>query len=503
MKNVNIEPFSFMNFIYPFQFDRLTYKKHVEAMDGKTWEGKGKNRTIWKDESFPPEDLLPHVARYLNSPPGTVDTVHLWKMNLDFLSSINGLGGGINQNKISWSLVTPHKKLSFEIRAVHVCLFRIGVGFLTFKIQPLTTSLMEWMDFLHYFRFSRGQRETQLETKRVVKNGQETSYLPPFVTETAAPFVFNQIVSSILKSEDGLHDSASWWKDVFIPGQLLPYVGLFIKGRLTETDLDHLIYRLKNFYLSNQILAPLDDFNINTNSGILPYANHQWFFFSVEGGGFLGHNVPQTPFFSEALPNHLQNQYYLLYLLALHQRYSLNGFSDEIAENWLMEPPQDNEQRENTFERIRDAFLSFNARGYFAQVMQHEQHHACYCRWQEVLQISRLYQDIRTEVTDMYEYLMLKKSERLQQLAEADRLRAEQESRECQDREKAARERAEKLEKLLSLITWLFGLPLLALTFQLSAFGENFRYAITFALVSLVIGVLFYIILQRVSKKNT
>jgi hypothetical protein len=112
-----------------------------------------------------------------------------------------------------------------------------------------------------------------------------------------------------------------------------------------------------------------------------------------------------------------------------------------VAEQWPEERDKARvELREAFFERIRDALLLFTARGYFAQVMQQEHHHRCYRKWQETFQVERLYRDVRDEVREMHDYLHMRRTERLQQLAEGQRRR-------------------------LDRIAWPLGIPLLLLEF--------------------------------------
>ena len=82
----------------------------------------------------------------------------------------------------------------------------------------------------------------------------------------------------------------------------------------------------------------------------------------------------------------------------------LMHLSDQVSESWLR---GDEATRMATFTRIRDALLEFTARGYFAQVMQLEQHHRYYCRWRETLQLETLYQEVSDEVREMHDYLQL------------------------------------------------------------------------------------------------
>jgi len=432
-----------------------------------------------------------------------METAHLWKLNEDILISADGLGGGNNQNKAFWNLVTPHNKLRFEIESVHLSLFRIGIGFLTIDIHPRFETLSDWFDFIHYFRFINRPKSVFLEIQRKINRDETVSYFPPIAnSEGDHTPTIGVINSALLMAGNNPTKTDKWWDDVFVPGQLLPYTGLFLAGDVNEENARYIIYRARNFFHSSQDIHPSPEQLSLNQQGILNYADQQWFLFSLDGGGFVANNAPISVFFRETLPQHLKSQYFLIYILALHQRFALNTLSNEVAESWLVNPESLGEQRESSFQQIRDALLSFKARGYYTQLMQREHHHFYYCKWQETLQLARLYQDVCTQISDMYEFLMMQKSERIQQLAEAEEKRAEIIRRENEARERADRARSERLERQLALITWLIGLPLLGLTFQLSAWGENLKFAIDALLVSLLLGFLLYLLLRQIANRN-
>jgi hypothetical protein len=165
----------------------------------------------------------------------------------------------------------------------------------------------------------------------------------------------------------------------------------------------------------------------------------QWFVFSLEGGAFVAVDAPRTPYFRGAVQAHLADQYYFLFLIALHQRFALMGLSDRVARHWpgtraAAEPGA----AHDVFQEIRTALFAFTARGYFTQVMQRENHHRCYVQWQQTFQTDRLYQEVSAEVREMHEYL--------------------------QDRQERRREK--RIATITTLLTVLIGFPALVLAFM-------------------------------------
>ena len=145
-----------------------------------------------------------------------------------------------------------------------------------------------------------------------------------------------------------------------------------------------LLYRARNFFHSRQdVLPTADDLRLD-HRAIWSYAEQQWFVFSLDGGAFVAANAPGSPFFRATLPSHLNTQYFLVFLLALLQRFVLMMLSQEVARRWLPHGQQASlEERATTFARIRDRLLAFTAQGYFAQAMQQEHYHHYYRQWQK------------------------------------------------------------------------------------------------------------------------
>jgi hypothetical protein len=134
--------------------------------------------------------------------------------------------------------------------------------------------------------------------------------------------------------------------------------------------------------------------------------------------GWLVYRLRSTPHsvLQKTLPSHLRDQYFLLFLLALHQRLALTSLSEQVARHWL--PTKvgyaGHKEREQAFGRIRDTLLVLVARGRFTQVMQREHHHRAYGRWRATFEIDDLYRDVSEEVREMHAFLLEQQVSRLE-----------------------------------------------------------------------------------------
>ncbi|MCW5968931.1 MAG: hypothetical protein KIT57_10485 [Blastocatellales bacterium] len=439
-------------------------------------------RKLWANTEFPREELLAHVARYLDPEEAMSSTARLWAINPAILQSVDGLC-----SRGTWKLHLPGGKrdIEFIIEDIRLSLFSTGVGFVGVAARPSASDLDSWLDFIHYFRFIGGYRDVNVSVRRRIGREQWEDVLPrlaggAFAAEGA--FVFGRLVKELLKSANLDSGTGDWWREVFVSGQMMPYNALLLDG-VDEVSAGEYLYRLQNLFHARQEIHPGPDDLSLTRPSLLPYAKNQWFTFSLEGGSFLAINPPETEFFRKTLPEHLRRQYFLLFLLAAQQRFALMMLSEEVVREWKVGANEAETITAAAFERIRSRLLSFTARGYFLQVMQREHHHRCYRKWQEVFQIERLYGEVSDEVHVMHNYLLLKLAAEEKRIAEEEARRWEEERRraeiereraeharqradeEWRNREAREREAAERLERILAYLGAFVAGPTLVLTY--------------------------------------
>jgi hypothetical protein len=117
--------------------------------------------------------------------------------------------------------------------------------------------------------------------------------------------------------------------------------------------------------------------------------------------------------------------------------------------------------------KLTTRLLSFTARGYFSQVMQRAHHHRCYCRWQELFLLDRLFREVSEEIQEMHNYLLMKRTEKLERLAEQ--------------------------QQRLNMLNWIVGLiavPALTLTFAQVAKDLGWETAVSWGVGGLGAGIL-------------
>lgn len=455
---------SFVRFVYPFLFDSDSFDRYAAGVDSAKCGSLG---PLWERHDFPQEDVLHHVAQFLNPPDGVAPTARLWHVSSAALHSPQGLGNGAE-----WSFVRQKHEIPIAIEDVQLVLFRIGVGFLSLRVRPRTDSLDDWLDVLHYFRFLERHDVGLRVRRRVGLDDGQPKYEPYFPSLAADSGrganddrSTGDLVTGLLRTIAS--GPEPWWRDVFIAGQLLPYAVLAVDGS-DEDQRSLLLYKAHNFFHSRQGNHPAPEELRTDQDHLVPYALRHWFVFSLDGAAFVGFDPPDEHFFRSTLPAHLDGQYFLLYVMTLHQRFALMSFAEDVSANWLPSPGTENaDDRAAVFRRIRDRFLQFTARGAFAQVMQRRHHHRCYSKWQETFQIDRLFREVEQEVRDMHDYLQMRRTEHIEHLAEV----------------------GQRLDVRLNRMAALFVPPALALGFLDAAGGGSLLQVTLVTLVGLLIGV--------------
>ena len=458
--------------VYPFVDTRTgPFSERVRAVNGARWAGEPHNRhaaPVWLPQTFGDvEDLLPYVANYLKPAPdldaaartphvaGSPSTAQFWTLNVQGHHGDQEGSGTALAGRLRTLRPGNPAPVTFELSVteVQLALFGHGVGFLSLWLVPAgIVKLDDWLSFLYYCRTGRSRAragwEIQLTLWRCATSAQDGAAPRPLYSVPACPeddprcLDFYVTRDALLQSVDprpqGGDRSATvgpWWTDAYVRDQLIPYAILYVDTapRIELPDvpteaLKRRLYQIRNFFSGDfGTLAPREELEV-PHPALLPYARHMWFTFSLTGTAFVAFNAPRQSVFTETLRQRsLPGAYFLLFLLALQQRFVLTMLSDAVAQRWLParhaeeraaqtrrwwrssanRPDQVTEDMRAAFDDILDAFLAFTARGYFAQVMQGERHHTYYRKWQETFQVAQLYAEVRDEVTQMRNHLEL------------------------------------------------------------------------------------------------
>jgi hypothetical protein len=393
---------SFVRFVYPFVFKEGQPLGEIATR----MEGQG-----WSRSSFPEGDLLPHVRDYLNPPSESEATAYLLMLNREKLTEKvqRLLIGSPAQYSAEadadalWTMQLDNRALPFHLDEAQLVIFRGGVAMLTLEACPKSDSLNDWLDFIYHFRFYAGKAGVKQDASAPTMeySGHTFAGIKPLIDALLQPY------------------TAEERENLFMHNMMLPFSAIYLDGEIDDLAKRRLLYRIRLCFASWHDLHPPESELSLPHPHLLEYARDLWFTFAQQAAGFVAFNAPgeASGFFRGDLPQRLRNRYFLLYQLALHQKFTLVYLSNGVSRGWL---GGDEQKRRQIFVRMRDNLLEFTARGYFAQVMHQEQHHRYYCRWREVLQLEMLYQEVSNEVREMYEYLEMRLDE--QRTEQSERL---------------------------------------------------------------------------------
>ncbi len=436
---------SFIRFIYPFQFKPTDFVDRVEQIHHATLQIGGARKRVgvwepWKDDIFPSDFLLAHVGNQLK--PGSHVAMGFWKLREEVRLDEHGLGSH-GTWRFKMARLKQQPDVTFRVDEVHLILFPVGIGFVVSHVVLDTDDLDMWYNFLHYFRFVDGQRATSLHALWGVDQHPFYPFDMPLKGPTgqAIPLTFGHIIEALLRTSDiGPKTGADpWWRGVAIPGQVLPFVCLFVDNIGGDTHAKATcVHRVRRFFHAAESLhLPDEDVRLIDHPNLLVHSKDMWFTISLEGGAFVACDAPEESYYrGEFNPNvpdkggtitwRLKRIYYFLFVLALHQKLAVEAISNEVATAWLptksggsgdQEPTMLIETRERQLENIHDRLIRFMALSYFTQVAQQEKHHQYYARLQAAFTIEQLYKEVTAEVREMHDYLYTLRQDRADSLA--------------------------------------------------------------------------------------
>ncbi len=457
---------SFAQFVFPFTM-------HVDddvQIDARLEHASHKGQRIWERLDIAKEYSLYDLTQQIR-----LDSMSLWKISEEALRDWLGFGerpwelrgaGGVG---IEWKLET-----------VRLWWFENRIGLLVFSARPLSSDPATWLSFLYYLRFVDGSQQRKIRPMPI----DGPPVMPPWIASTPAgspaPWTsMRQLVQALRATLDPPSDAPDPWRSLTDPGQLFPFTCVFV-DQMPSNEQPLFRHRLRQSLRTDQAEnAASEDLVTSGNSYFLPYADQQWFTFSMGGAGFVAFDRPDNEFNHLTLPSHLAKRYGFILVLALYQRYTLIEFSRETARYWERqhwERQLDNVERlpgQNVrvdtalfdqMERLYVRLLTFTAYGYFAQVVQQDHYHRFFRRWVEVFQLPTLYEEVRGEIAEMRNYLDLRLARRTQ---EQERAAASEEHRRItveQRQLRAAEDQARRLEQRIGYFAVFLGFPALFLT---------------------------------------
>ncbi len=142
-------------------------------------------------------------------------------------------------------------------------------------------------------------------------------------------------------------------------------------------------------------------------------------YFSAKGGGCIVFDYDGVNYFRFRSGTRILKYYFLPLLASLHQQFSLLDLSKELASVFIQRQNmiKKNSKKNLTTLLVKDVenimykFRSFVACCWFSNYSNLESRNTIYKKWKEILGVNDLYEDLREQIHDTNEFILLKKHE--------------------------------------------------------------------------------------------
>jgi hypothetical protein len=293
------------------------------------------------------------------------------------------------------------RNIRFGVSNAELVLFQSGIGFCILELISTENSVSDLCDLAHYLRFiwsTRGPR--RVEDIRREKG--------PLNNSLDVLALFEQLLSPI----------AGYWTSAGQQGQLRSYVVLLAESSdATPLEIGELTQRVRRIFHSRTTVHLGDGPDLYPRG--LSYGENMMLHHSLDGGGFVGLNIPNDQFHRQTLPDHMGRAYFFGFVFALHQRILIEQFSLRVQNIDALLTTQANASTElRHANEVSREFRHALTRYFFRQTMQTQNHHTSYRRWLEVLEVESFVAEVRRELFDTYTYLDAMHKSNLEDLAE-------------------------------------------------------------------------------------
>ncbi|MHB2148306.1 hypothetical protein ACX8XP_04555 [Calditrichota bacterium LG25] len=164
-------------------------------------------------------------------------------------------------------------------------------------------------------------------------------------------------------------------------------------------------------YLVPEYLPSEKDLSLEGNPYIYRSYQNIYFGFSLEGGVTMVWES-ESLFIKETFINRIRNEYFTLFLLALHQQMLSHRINKQINEigNYSKR------RKYKMIKNLRDQIFEFVLKNWFPQVSNNLVYNEVYNRWRKVMHVEPLFAEIKREIDELDDYLERNQQQKENQL---------------------------------------------------------------------------------------
>lgn len=365
----------------------------------------GKKEKTWKEKKFSKQRLFSHINNLIdeqalekNEAIGTrfiLEEAAKTSFNLP------------NNRNISLAFTPDNKSFSFSIGNIELYLFETQVGFIIFDIlyedgeninniihsNYYLKKIYQYKDDITYFKKTGPDQQVKINislyslVEKFLNNVEIATYFEDVKQHPSHAIVYSStLLDSNFKKEDNYKD------------QLLRY--LFQMRRSFKDTHD----------------APLTEQQVDGHNEIIQLFENSFWGVSLEGAAHISYLKDNEAdiFFKDTHAQNIREVYFYLYILTLHQHYSLQYFSTLVSrlppnlEDYL----KNKKKAQESVENLRSKMVFFTLRCAFKQVSHISHQTSLYEMFRKALRIEELMDELHLEIEALSSITEIKESRR-------------------------------------------------------------------------------------------
>jgi len=308
--------------IIPFAYE-LPYSAANQLLQLKSFQKKDKKSDgvkdvlVWKDKEFKGRQrLFSHINCLIKSSSCDNNTIGIGFMMEDGARGYFNLPANKNH-----TVMYKDKNENFEfcIKDIELYIFETQVGFLTYKIEVKSTDEKDIMKG-NYFVKSLVQNKD----KFFVKDRNEE-------IEEVNKILLHECIEKILND---LNVVTYFENNDNFPKQAIVYNTMCLRSNPGLENIENYMYKMRRLF-KDSYKPCKRELTIDNCKDIIQLFDNSYWGISLEGFANLVYLVEDEKtdnFMKGNYKGELENTYYYMYLLALHQRYALLYFSIQVSD---------------------------------------------------------------------------------------------------------------------------------------------------------------------------
>ncbi|MGE5423043.1 MAG: hypothetical protein ACM3QW_07250 [Ignavibacteriales bacterium] len=376
----------------------FTYDQDFQQACSTYLEAESSGKAMWKVKDFSLSGLFQHICGLISSEETDVSVGRRFVLD----QTGRAYYGLPHKTNTIFTLGLKKKTIALTIPAVQVVLFKSGVGFVVVELGYKEDAEIEDVIDGNYFFKSFHRSDLEMSFIKTIAKDESAE-----VRITPSQLILNFI--NHLNVLDFFNDKDSKAGNSIVGAHALVYSGILFDrffSNLTEYEeqLKQYLFWMRRSFKESYKPAP-GEFSLDNNPEVLQLFQNSYWGISVEGLANIAYLVDDdetNQFFSGNYYGNLENTYFFMYLLALHQRYTLLKFIKEAA---LLPYPLDRkisykeaQDLNEQIYRLRKKIAYFVLRSTFYQVSNITHHNKLYKQIQQSLGITDLQNELELEL---------------------------------------------------------------------------------------------------------